>query len=112
MAQITRLALFWRAFFLSLIFGSTAASADETENRLWQNTVSQNTPSAYFNYLSSYPAGVFVEQAVNALVNLGCVNERGIDISCREALGTDRSIGNESVDNGGQRAQSGGGGLY
>lgn len=78
MAKINRLALFWRAFFLSLFFGS-AVSADEAENRAWQSAVSQNTPNAYFNYLSRYPAGTYVDQAVNALVQLGAVSTRGLE---------------------------------
>lgn len=73
MAKLGRLALFWRAFFLTLVFGSSANAADEAENSLWQSALSENSASAYFNYLSLYPAGDFVDQAVNALVQLGAV---------------------------------------
>ena len=65
---------------LSLVFGSAANAADQAETQIWDDAISANTPDGYFNYLSRYPAGEFVEQAVQKLVELGAVSTRGIEV--------------------------------
>ncbi len=73
MAHLTRWALFWRAFFVTLIFGSASQAQDAAERAAWEKARSSNTPEAIFDYLGRYPAGVYIDQAVNALNRLGAI---------------------------------------
>lgn len=76
MAKLTRLALFWRAFFLSLVFG-TSASADPEDDAAWAAARAANTPEAFYLYLSRFPAGIHVDAAVGALAQLGALRGLG-----------------------------------
>lgn len=79
MARVSRLASFWKAFFMTLIGGSFASAATRGEMQAWENAVSQNTADAYYLYLSLYPSGDYVDEAVTALARLGAIGApRGI----------------------------------
>ncbi|MGL4237204.1 hypothetical protein [Tabrizicola sp.] len=80
MATISKLALFWRAFFAVLLGGSMVAAASRSEVEAWQSAVSSNTADGYYQYLSLFPAGDYVDEAIAALARLG-------------ALGAPRNIG-------------------
>ena len=97
MAKLTRWALFWRAFFLTAIFGSGANAADDAENRVWEDAVAANSAEAYYLYLSLYPAGEYVEAALGALTELGAMDTRGLDTGTINRL---------------RNANTPGGGLY
>jgi hypothetical protein len=77
MAKLTRLALFWRAFFLSMIFGSSSVSADPEDDAAWAAARATNTPEAFYLYLSRFPAGAYVDEAVGALSALGALRGLG-----------------------------------
>lgn len=72
MAKLTRWAIFWRAFLLTFVTGS-AVNADEIERAAWQKVLGDNTAASYYRYLSEYPAGEFVDQAISALSGLGAI---------------------------------------
>jgi hypothetical protein len=76
MAELTRMALFWRAFFLSLLFGTSSASADAEDDAAWAAARAANTPEALYLYLSRFPTGAYVDEAVASLAELGAL--RGI----------------------------------
>lgn len=76
MAKLTRLALFWRAFFLSLVFG-TSAGADPEDDAAWAAARAADTPEAFYLYLSRFPAGIHVDAAVGALARLGALRGLG-----------------------------------
>lgn len=78
MAQITKWALFWRALVLTLVFGQPAISQSAEETDAWTQAVETGTPEAFFKYLSIYPAGVFVDEAVDALEVLGAIGTRSV----------------------------------
>ena len=46
-------------------------SAQSSEEQSWQEALEANTPDAYHGYLSAYPAGEYVRDAVEALRKLG-----------------------------------------
>lgn len=73
MATISRLAVFWKVFFAVLLGGSAASAASQAETSAWNAAVSANTPEAYYFYLSLYPAGGYVDDAIAALGRLGAV---------------------------------------
>ncbi|MEM9755979.1 MAG: hypothetical protein AAF914_08300 [Pseudomonadota bacterium] len=73
MAKLTKWAVFMRAFLLSLIAlqpGRIAAQSS-AEVAAWAEAVSANTIDSFHRYLSEYPAGEFVGEAVTALRQLG-----------------------------------------
>ncbi len=71
MAAISRFALFWKMFFVALISGSAATAASQEEVAAWNAAVSANTSDAYYLYLSLYPAGDYVDEALAALGTIG-----------------------------------------
>jgi len=73
MAAVTRLTTFWKAFFAVLLGGSFASAATR-ETEVWQSAVSQNTADGYYQYLSLFPAGDYVDEAVAALGRLGAIS--------------------------------------
>ncbi len=78
MAQITKWALFWRALVLSLLFGQPAASQSDEETAAWNRAVESGQPEDFFRYLSQFPAGVFVDEAVDALSETGAIGTRSV----------------------------------
>lgn len=79
MARISRVTYFWKAFIITLLGGGFASAASRGEVEAWQAAVAQNTADAYYLYLSLYPAGEYVDEAIAALVRLGLIGPpRGI----------------------------------
>lgn len=75
MAAVSRLALFWKAFFAVLLSGSSATAATRNEVEAWQAALSANSVDAYYQYLSLFPAGDYVDEAVAALSRLGAIGK-------------------------------------
>lgn len=71
MATVYRLAVFWKAFFAVLIGGTAASAAGPEETGAWNAAVAANTTEGYYLYLSLYPAGDHVDEAIAALSVLG-----------------------------------------
>ena len=71
MATVSRLAVFWKAFFAVLIGGTAASAAGPEETSAWNAAVAANTTEGYYLYLSLYPAGDYVDEAIAALAGLG-----------------------------------------
>lgn len=71
MANLTRFTLFWRAFFVTLLFGGLPAAADPEEDAAWAEARAAGTVEALYLYLGRYPAGTYVEEALRALSELG-----------------------------------------
>ncbi|HLQ19438.1 MAG TPA: hypothetical protein VK146_10705 [Tabrizicola sp.] len=64
---------------MTLLGGSFATAASRGEIQAWEAAVAQNTADAYYLYLSLYPAGDYVDEAVTALARLGAIGmPRGI----------------------------------
>ncbi len=72
MARISKLALFWRAFLVSLIFGTPTAGnrAHADESGDWASAVDQGTFESFVWYLKRNPTGAHIEEALNNLVTL------------------------------------------
>ena len=77
MAKLTKWAVFWRAFFLTAFFGQSVNAADENEQRIWRQAVESQAPEGFYLYLSLYPAGDFVDEAIQQLTALGAFATRG-----------------------------------
>ncbi|MDZ4087805.1 MAG: hypothetical protein U1E69_13510 [Tabrizicola sp.] len=75
MARVSRLASFWKAFFMALMGGTFASAATRGEVEAWEAALKQNTPDAFYLYLSLYPAGDYVDEAVAALGKLGAIGQ-------------------------------------
>ncbi len=75
MARITKLALFWRAFLVTLIAGApmNGNRAEANEAGDWARATSEGTKDAYIRYLRRNPAGQHIEDAINKLIGLGAV---------------------------------------
>jgi hypothetical protein len=73
MATVSRFASFWKAFFAVLMGGSFATAATRTDSEAWQSAVSANTADGYYQYLSLFPAGDYVDEAVAALARIGAI---------------------------------------
>ena len=73
MARVSRWASFWRAFIAVLLGGSAVHAASQAEVNAWNAAVSANTTDGYHLYLSLYPAGDYVDEAIAALGRLGAV---------------------------------------
>lgn len=75
MAKISKWTIFLRAFLLSLIIAQPArmGSAQSSEDQAWRSAVESNTPQSYHDYLSAYPAGQYVRDAIIALQQLGAI---------------------------------------
>lgn len=83
MATISKWALFVRAFFITLIASSPSrvGSQDASEQAAWEQALSENSASAFHRYMSQYPSGAFVLDAITALDRLGAIDNptRGIE---------------------------------
>lgn len=79
MAQLTRWALFVRAFLVTLLVGmpATRGGAQPTDDADWSATRSIGTADAYFWYLRRNPAGQHVPDAIAALEKLGVIRGGG-----------------------------------
>ncbi|GAA0310375.1 hypothetical protein [Rhodovulum strictum] len=75
MAKVRRWAIFLRAFVLALIaVQPTRGGADSPgEDAAWRQAQARNTTQAYYEYLSRYPAGSYVQEAIDALDRLGAL---------------------------------------
>lgn len=78
MAELSRWAIFVRAFLLSLLAASPTrvGGQSSSEDAAWQTALSANTPDAYHAYLSQFPSGQYVGDAVTALRSLGAFGDR------------------------------------
>lgn len=83
MAKVSKWALFVRAFFIALIASSASrvGGQDAAEENAWKDALANNTPQAYHRYMSLYPGGEFVLDAITALDRLGAIDNpvRGIE---------------------------------
>jgi len=95
MATVSRLATFWKAFFLVLLGGTLASAANSGEIEAWEAARAQNSADAYYLYLSLFPAGEYVDEAIAALAKLG-------------ATGPTREIMRDSTLQDASRRQGGG----
>lgn len=73
--KLSAWAIFTRAFLLSLFAAQPAKMgiAQSGEDALWRSAVAANTAQAYHDYLSQYPAGQHVGDAIVALQGLGAI---------------------------------------
>jgi hypothetical protein len=79
MATVARFAAFWRAFFAVLISGSFVNAAVKSDDEAWDAAASLNSVDGYYQYLSLFPDGEYVDEAVAALMKLGAIGRsRGI----------------------------------
>lgn len=74
-AKLSKWAIFFRAFLVVFLSGTATrvVVADEGEQAAWADARRQCTADALFGYLSRYPSGEHVEQALSALSELGAV---------------------------------------
>ena len=79
MAKLTKWALFWRAFFLTAVFGGSASAQNSDESEVWEQAVAAGSADGYYFYLSLYPAGAFVDDAVRALIDIGALDSSGVE---------------------------------
>jgi hypothetical protein len=120
LARLTRLAIFVKAFLIAFIAAqpTQVASASSREEEAWRRALAQNTASSYYDYLSRYPAGQYVEQAMDRLDRLGALKvmprTRQMPSQSANTRG-DRdnrgSRGQDSRDDGRDDSR-GGGGMY
>ncbi|TCO72042.1 hypothetical protein [Rhodovulum euryhalinum] len=75
MARLSRWAIFMRAFLMAFIAvqPSRAGGASPGEDQAWRQAQSQNTAQAYYEYLSRYPAGSYVQEAIDSLERMGAL---------------------------------------
>lgn len=73
--KISRWTIFLRAFLVSLLASQPAkmGSAQSNEDQAWRSAVEGNTAQSYHDYLSAYPAGEHVRDAIIALQKLGAI---------------------------------------
>ena len=73
MAKLSKWAIFMRAFIVALIASQPGRvdAQSRAEQSAWDQAQQQNTAQAYFRYLSLYPGGEFVSDALSALDRLG-----------------------------------------
>jgi hypothetical protein len=71
MSKAGKLKSFMKAFFAVLLGGTIASAATQREVEAWELATSQNTPEAYYLYLSLFPAGEYVDEALAILDRLG-----------------------------------------
>lgn len=77
MAQLSRWAIFVRAFLIALLAGAPArvASATSDEVAAWSSATQTDSIDGYFSYLSRYPTGEYVDRAIEALIRLGAISQ-------------------------------------
>lgn len=83
MAQISKLAIFMRAFLMVFLAGTPmrGGAEDSGESAIWMGAVQEDTAEAYYTYLSRYPSGVYVEEAIAALIRLGALGKQVVAAS-------------------------------
>lgn len=99
MAKLSKWSIFFRGFLLALFAAqpSKVMPDGHTDDEAWQSALEANTPQAFFEYLSKYPAGSHVTDAVESLKRSGAI----------ESPPAARSIGNGGGNQSG--GQTGGG---
>jgi len=72
-AKLSKWTIFLRAFLVVFLSASSARviNADEGERAAWAEAQRLCSADAFFTYLSRYPSGEHVEQALSALSELG-----------------------------------------
>lgn len=77
MAQLSRWAIFVRAFLIALMAGAPAqvANAVSDEVAAWASAEQADTTQAYYSYLSRFPTGEYVDRAIAALIRLGAISQ-------------------------------------
>jgi hydroxymethylpyrimidine/phosphomethylpyrimidine kinase len=73
MARISRLTVFWKAFFATLLSGTLATASTRGDTEAWTAAMTTNTADGYYLYLSLFPAGDYVQEALAALARLGAI---------------------------------------
>jgi len=75
MAKISKWVIFARAFLITLIASQPAqvGGSEASEDQAWRAATQSNSVQAYHAYLSVYPAGAYVRDAIVALQNLGAI---------------------------------------
>jgi hypothetical protein len=75
LAKLSKWAIFFRAFLVVFLSGNVARSVTtgEGEPEAWAEALRACDPDAFFTYLSRFPAGPHVEQALMALSELGAL---------------------------------------
>jgi hypothetical protein len=74
-AKLSKWTIFLRAFLVVFLSGASArvVTADEGERSAWAEAQRTCSADAFFTYLSRYPSGEHVEQALSALSELGAL---------------------------------------
>jgi len=74
-AKLSKWAIFLRAFLVVFLSGAVSRPvvADEAERQAWDEARRLCHPDAFFSYLSRYPSGEHVDQALVALSELGAL---------------------------------------
>lgn len=69
--------------FLSVLIAGTAVprQANANDESEWLQAQQLSTPEAYFHYLRRNPSGVYIEEAVRALNDLGALGSPTSDRS-------------------------------
>lgn len=77
MAQLSRWAIFVRAFMIALLAGAPAGviAAASDEVAAWTTATQADSIDSYYSYLSRYPTGEYVDRAISALVRLGAISQ-------------------------------------
>jgi hypothetical protein len=77
MAKLSRWAIFLRAFLITLVVGQSQRvdAQSQAEAEAWGVASSVDSASGYYRYLSQFPTGAYVEQAISALIRLGAMSE-------------------------------------
>ena len=91
MAKLSRWTIFVRAFLLALVatHAGRSSGSSHTDETAWRGALQANTPQAYFEYLSLYPAGAHIRDALERLRRLGALNAAP-STRAIESLGTSR----------------------
>jgi hypothetical protein len=77
LAQLSRWAIFVRAFLIALLAGTPGrvAGAASDEVAAWTAATQSDSIDGYYSYLSRYPTGEYVDRAIAALVRLGAITQ-------------------------------------
>lgn len=76
MAKLTEWSIFVRAFIISLLATAPTrvGGASDEEEQAWRLAMEANTARAYHSYLSRYPSGDYVRDAIGRLGRLGAID--------------------------------------
>jgi hypothetical protein len=74
-AKVSKWGIFLRVFIVTLLSGSPGRSlaADDAEIAVWQRAVQQDSIASFYRYISLYPSGDYINEAVEALIRLGAL---------------------------------------